>query len=174
MNSKLWIRKIVATLLIASFSFLMAACPQEKVNETIRDFKDNSAKAKIYANKIRSANRASYDAGDLSLQQFKTLTAATKKFRDAIKVLDEGIEQAKIVLRDNPDGKRSALDMLDRILTDQVVKAFDDMVAVITNQHVVTPEVEGWINTIRIALAAIRALFGDAGNLIDGGAYAAA
>lgn len=171
---KIFYRLFATLLILESLVFAMTGCPASKVDKTIRDFKNNSAKAKIYANKIRAANRANFDAKDISLAQFKSLTGATKKFRDAIKALDEGIEQAKFILRDNPDGKRTAIDMLDRILTQQVVVAFDDMVAALTNEHVVTPQVDGWINTIRIALAAIRALFGNARNQIDGGTFYAA
>lgn len=165
MNSKLWIKRLAALLLVAAFAFGLTGCP--KANETIRDFKNNSAKAKIYAIKIQQAHNASFDAGDLTKDQLRVLTKATAKFRDGIKALDAGVRQAEIILRDNPDGKRTVIDMLDRILTDEVVTAFDQMVAAITGAHVVDSRVEGWINTIRIALAALRAIL--AGVHAEGG-----
>src|SRR5213595_2359500 len=114
--------------MIACFAFLMTACPDK--NETIRDFKNNSAKLKIYARNIQRANNDSFDAGDLTKDQLRVLTKATAKFRDAIKALDKGIIAAEFVLRDNPDGKRTVIDMLDRILVDQVFVAFDEMATV--------------------------------------------
>jgi hypothetical protein len=166
MNSKLWIRKIVVMLLITSFSLLMTACP--KANETIRDFKNNSAKLKIYARNIQKANNASFDAGDLSKDQLRVLTAASAKFRDAIKALDAGIVQAEFILRDNPDGKRTVVDMLDRILDQQVVAAFDGLVNAITGHPVVTDNVRQWIEAIRIALAALRAVLASVQNANGG------
>lgn len=143
-------------------AILLTGCP--KANETIRDFKNNSAKAKIYAIKIQQANIASFDAGDLTKDQLRVLTQATAKFRDGIKALDAGIRQAEVILRDNPDGKRTALDMLDRVLTDEVMTAFDQMIAAITGVHTIDSRVEGWINTIRIALAALRAVLAGVHN----------
>jgi hypothetical protein len=150
-----WIRTI-AVFVLAWCVIMSTACP--RANETIRDFKNNSAKAKIYAIKIQKAHNASFDAGDLTQGQLRVLTHATAKFRDGIKALDAAVRQAEIILRDNPDGKRTALDILDRILTTEVLTAFDQMVAAITGVHPVDGRVEGWINTIRIALAALRAL----------------
>lgn len=152
-------RYAITLLVFASFVFGLTGCP--KANETIRDFKENSAKAKIYAIKIQQAHNASFDAGDLTKDQLRVLTQATAKFRDGIKALDAGIRQAEVILRDNPDGKRTALDMLDRILTDEVVTAFDQMVQAVTGVHPIDSRVEGWINTIRIALAALRAILAD-------------
>lgn len=167
---KIFYRPIFTMLALYALIFA-TACPPAKVNKTIRSFQENSTKAKIYANKIRKANRESFDAKDLSVEQFKPLTAATKKFSDTIKALDAGIDQAEFILRDNPDGKRTALDMLDRILNEQVVKAFDDLVAAISGTfHPVSAEVDGWLSTIRIALAAMRAILADVRTDLDGGA----
>lgn len=146
----------------------LTACPSKaKIDETIRDFKNHSASLKIYGRNLQIAFNESEAAGDLTKPQLKVLTAGSKKFRDALNKLSAGIRAAETFVA-NGGEKRSALDTLEQLLREDVIKAFDELAETITGHAVLGETAGAWISMVRVAFAAMRVLFASAHMQLGG------
>ncbi len=149
-------KNILVALLTSSLLLSMTGCP--KAASSIRNVKEQSAKLKIYARNIQRANNDGFRSGDLTRDQLSTLTNVVAKFRGAVRVLDQAIDSAETAIREGAD-VNNALDAVELVLKDSVVKAFDQLVETVTGFPVVSDEVKNWIAGIRLALTTLRTLF---------------
>lgn len=154
--------KIFLTAYLTFCLIFLSACPK---NATIRDFKNQSAKLKIYGLKLQLASNKAYGEGVISRGQLGFLTNCNEKFRMSLKTLDFAIKTAEAAAKDGAE-KADILAMLDKVLSDEVVKAFDALVEALTGNSIVGEQVSEWIAAIRAALSALRILISQNGGAI--------
>jgi hypothetical protein len=154
--------KIFVTAYLVFCVIFLSACPK---NATVRDFKNQSAKLKIYGLKLQVATNNAYRDGIVSRQQLGFLTNCNEKVRLAVKGLDLAVKTAEQMAQDGAE-KPDILAMLDKVLSEEVVKAFDALVEALTGNSIVGDRINEYIVAIRAALSALRLLIASNGGPI--------
>lgn len=159
-------KAFMSSILIVSVLF-MSACPSAK---TLRDFKETSAKMKIYGIKLIQANIDAFKAGEISQADLAKLNAATGGFVEAVKIYDEALKQTEIIVKETKTLPKDALDKLSIIFNEKVVDAFFKILEVLS-PNAQTETIKNIIAGIRLTILAIGAALGEFKQM-QGEAYA--
>ena len=162
-------RKIIAMCLI--FAVLLSfACDKKK---TLRDFKEASAKMKIYGKDLIQANIDAFKANEISRDDLEKFNRVSRRFVEAVKIYDDALKTAETVMTKNENPPRTTLDKLNIIFEEQVVAEFFrilDTLKILPNANNET--IKNIIAGIRLTILAIQAMLADVRIYQEGLSYA--
>lgn len=150
---------LVACLMI--WTLVLTGCP--KGEKTVRQLREKSAELSVYGNKIVTAFGDAYRAGEITQDQLRTLNVATGAFTTALGAYRDALTAAERVVKESGEVPPSTIQMLEKVLDDQVIVAFFEILAKVGVLPLAQSEViKTILSGIRLTILSIRGAFSDA------------
>lgn len=156
-------------IFVIVFAMFTAGCPnKQQAQKTIRDFKVKSAELSVYGTKLIQAFGDSYRDGLITQDQLRTINQGTGVFVQAVGVYRQAIAQAEAIVNSGQPLPANTLDTLQRILNDQVIDAFFDILVRVGGLSIAKSEaVKAAITAIKLTILAIQGAFPGARGLLN-------
>lgn len=156
-------RIFLAALLLCSLLFA-TGCPGGE--KTVQKARQASAKLSVFGEKLIEANIDAFRAGEISLDQFRSLNNVTRKYVDGVRAYRAAVDIAEKAIAAGADAKTSLAKVQTVFLTAANLAAeLAEQLKLITGSQ--AEIVRNIIVGIEIALATISSFFAEADMAID-------
>lgn len=165
MKPQLWIRKLL--VLVAMMSVLVTACDRTR---TVEKAEKLAIELRLYNRNIAKVTNDAFREGKISSSLHLGVITGCDKFSKALDGTDRAIAAVKIVTEASE--VRTGLDFVQRLFDTEVFSAFIAIgEAVIDVPPDLKARLDSIFASIRLAFAAVRALFADAQHAMRGENY---
>lgn len=153
-------KKFLVTLALL-YCVLLTGCDK---TATLRKAEEFATQMRIYNRSIVKATNDAKEAGKIDSGLHRNVIFAAEQFSRGLDAADAGIALAKKAV--SKTDQQAGLDFVERLIDTEVFAGFVAVVEAVTSfPPDVKQQIEAILASVRLAFAAIRTLFADAGSV---------